>query len=204
MSPSPCRAVRPECPSPARSAARGLRALDDVDAHAAAGALDLVDRAFEIEAVEVGHFQLGDFLDLRHGDLADLGLVWLGRAFRQVDGAFDQNRHGRRLGNKSERPVAEDGNHYRNNQTFLILGGGLGVERLAELHDVDALRTQRGADRRRRSRLAGGDLQLNLRGNFLCHYVLKPTSSRFEGNLNPPALTGQKWSPSRGPYFSPD
>ena len=39
-----------------------------------------------------------------------------------------------------------------------------GVVRLAEVHDVDAVRAERGADRRRGRRLAGRDLDLDDRG----------------------------------------
>ena len=44
---------------------------------------------------------------------------------------------------------------------------GLGVELLAEAHDVDAVLTERGADRRRGVRLAGGELQLDVTGDLL-------------------------------------
>ena len=42
-----------------------------------------------------------------------------------------------------------------------VLVGGLRVERLAELHDVDAVLAERRADRRRRVGLPGGDLELD-------------------------------------------
>ena len=51
-----------------------------------------------------------------------------------------------------------------------------GVERLAELHDVDTLSTQSGADRRSRVRSASRNLQLNEAGDFLlshCHCLLQ-------------------------------
>ena len=46
------------------------------------------------------------------------------------------------------------------------------VERLAELHDVDAVLAQGGADRRRRVGGAGGDLQLDECQDLLGHGVL--------------------------------
>ena len=46
---------------------------------------------------------------------------------------------------------------------------GLRVERLAELHDVDAVLTERGADRRRRVGLPAGDLELDECEDFLRH-----------------------------------
>src|SRR5690606_4710122 len=52
-------------------------------------------------------------------------------------------------------------------QAFLGLSLGLGVELLAELHDVHALLTQRGPDGGRGVRLAGGNLELDLPGDLL-------------------------------------
>jgi len=46
---------------------------------------------------------------------------------------------------------------------------GLGVERLAELHDVQTTLTQRGADRRRRIGLTSWHLQLDEADDFLRH-----------------------------------
>jgi hypothetical protein len=60
---------------------------------------------------------------------------------------FKQNRRGRALGDERERLVFEDGDHDRKNVAGLLLGGG--VKFLAERHDVDAARSERGADRRR-------------------------------------------------------
>ena len=50
-------------------------------------------------------------------------------------------------------------------------GLGLGVEGFAELHDVDAVLAQRGADRRRRVGVAGLDLQLDEGEDFFGHRV---------------------------------
>jgi hypothetical protein len=63
----------------------------------------------------------------------------------------------------------KDGDHHRDDQPFLVLARRLGVERLAEIHDVDALRAKGRAHRGRRRSLPGGDLQLHGTGNFLCH-----------------------------------
>ena len=56
-----------------------------------------------------------------------------------------------------------------NRQTRLELLRG-GIERLAELHDVEAALTQRRTDRRRRVGLTGLDLQLDVTDDFLCHF----------------------------------
>src|SRR5206468_1470725 len=49
---------------------------------------------------------------------------------------------------------------------------GLGVERLAELHDVETALTKRGTDRGRGIRRTGRDLKLQVSGHFLCHVSL--------------------------------
>src|SRR5271163_76816 len=100
-----------------RLSPRNRGRLNNVDAHAAAGALHLVDRAFKIETVEIGHLELGDLFDLGHGDFANLGLVRLSRSLSQVNRALDQNRYRRSLCNEGERPVAKDRDHDRNDET---------------------------------------------------------------------------------------
>ena len=117
---------------------------------------------------------LCDLFDLLHADLAHAILVGLSRPLRQIDGALDEHRHGRGLGDESERTIGIDRDHDGNDQAFLILRRGLGVERLAELHDIDALRTERGADGRRGGGLAGRDLELYVASNFLCHCFKTP------------------------------
>src|SRR6185312_5177524 len=75
---------------------------------------------------------------------------------------------GRRLHDEGEGAVAiggdGDGNRHPRLQALRLR-----VERLAELHDVEAALTERGADRRRGIRLAGRDLQLDETDDFLCH-----------------------------------
>ena len=56
-----------------------------------------------------------------------------------------------------------------------------GVERLAELHDVQAALAERGTDRRRRIGLAGLDLQLDVTDYFLCHFSA-PGASAWSGS----------------------
>jgi len=65
--------------------------------------------------------------------------------------------------------IREDRKHHGDDETFLILRRRFCVEGLAELHDVDALRTESRTDRRRRRGLPRGNLQLNLTSNFFCH-----------------------------------
>ena len=84
--------------------------------------------------------------------LADLVLVRHRRGLRDARRALEQDRGRRRLHHEGERPVLVDRHHHRQDQAFL--GAGLGVEALAELHDVDAVLAERRAHRRRRVGLA--------------------------------------------------
>src|SRR5580658_7369969 len=140
-----------------------------VHAHAARRAFYAAHGRFQIETVEIRHLDLGDLFHLLGGDLAHLILIRLSRPLRQIHGTLDQNGNRRSLGDKGEGAIAENGDHNRNDQPFLILGRRLGVERLAELHDIHALGTECGTYRGRRRGLASRNLQLYLRSNFFCH-----------------------------------
>jgi hypothetical protein len=74
---------------------------------------------------------------------------------------------------KAEATVIEYGDHHRNRQTLLHLLR-LGVERLAELHDIDTMLTQRRTHRRARVGLTGRHLQLDVPAYFLGHLDLSP------------------------------
>src|SRR5690606_20185147 len=73
----------------------------------------------------------------------------------------------RGLGDEGERAVLIDRDLHGDDGPHL-LGGPL-VERLAELHDVDAVLTEGRPHRRRRIRLARGHLQLDDRYDFASH-----------------------------------
>ena len=77
-------------------------------------------------------------------------------------GLEQEHAGGRRLADEGERAIRVDGDDDRNDQVLFGLRLGRGVELLAELHDVDAVLAERGPDRRRRIRLAGGNLKLDL------------------------------------------
>ena len=80
---------------------------------------------------------------------------------------FKQHRGRRALGDEGERLVLKNGDDDRKNVAGLLLGGG--VKFLAERHDVDAARSERGADGRRGVRLPGGDLQFDVSDDFFSH-----------------------------------
>ena len=93
-------------------------------------------------ALRSSSFLRRDLAQLRLGDLADLRAVRLARALVDADRLADEHRGGRRLRDERERAVLVDGDHDRDDGAGVLLG--LGVERLAELHDVDAVLTERG------------------------------------------------------------
>ena len=84
---------------------------------------------------------------------------------------LQQHRGRRRLGDEGERAVGVHGDDDRDDEAGLRLR--LGVERLAELHDVDAALPERGTDRRARVRRPGRNLQLDLRDDLLRHARLR-------------------------------
>src|SRR5205809_2627882 len=142
--------------SPTLYGSLGLRSLHDIDAHAAGGAFDGADRRVDRVGVQVHQFALRDLPNLLARDLADLVLVGHRRRLGDSRGALEQHRRRRRLHDERERPVLVDRHHDRQDQS--LLAARLRVEALTELHDVDAMLTERRPDRRRRIRLAGGDL----------------------------------------------
>ena len=107
-------------------------------------------------------------------------------------GLLEEDRRGRRLRDEGERAVGVDRDHDRDDQVVLRLRLRPGVELLAELHDVDAVLAERRADRRRRVRLAGRELQLDETGDLL-HDA--PLGSGFIGPI-PLELQGKS---HRGP-----
>ena len=86
--------------------------------------------------------------------------------------AFQQDGSRGALGFEGEATVAVNGDDHRSRQARL-LALGLGVERLAEFHDVHAVLTQGRADRRRRVGLTGLYLQLDISLDFLSHLLPK-------------------------------
>ena len=89
-------------------------------------------------------------------------------ALLDAGGLAQQEGGRRRLGHEGERAVLVHRDLGGDHLAALVLGGR--VVRLAELHDVDAVWPERGADGRGRGRLPGRDLDLDHGGkSFLCH-----------------------------------
>src|SRR5271166_4409422 len=154
-----------------RLATAGMSHSLRVDAHAAGAAGDRAHGGIQIRGGHIRHLHLGDVFELLARDLADLRRVGRRAAFRYSERLRDQHRGRRRLHNEREAAVAVDRDHDRRGQTFLQRLG-LGIECLAELHDVHALLTQRRANRRAWIGLTCRDLQLDVARYFLRHLPL--------------------------------
>ena len=98
-------------------------------------------------------------------------LVLLGTAlpFSRPSFFLIRTAAGRGLEDEAEAAVGVDGDHHREDGALLHGGHGLRVELLHEFHDVHAVLTERGTDRRGRSGVAGGQLQLDITSDFLGH-----------------------------------
>src|SRR5690349_19392004 len=131
--------------------------LDDLDAHAPGGPLDLLHRGVDVVRVEVGHLRLRDLADLVAGDASRRLALREAGALLDTGGLAKEVRGRRRLEDERERAILEDRDLGRDDLAGLV--GGLLVVRLRELDDVDAVRAERRTDRRRGRRLAGGQLQ---------------------------------------------
>src|SRR3954454_7184823 len=136
-------------------------------AHRLGRAGDDAHRLVDVAGVQVGHLRLGDLAHLVAAEAPDLLAVRLAGALLDAQRLLDQDGRRRRLGDEGERAVLEDRDLDRRDAP--VLGLRLGVERLAELHDVHAVLAERGTDRRRRVRLSARDLELDQCENFLGH-----------------------------------
>src|SRR3954470_9910176 len=133
--------------------------LGHLHAHRAGGARDDLGRLVDVVGIQVGHLLLGDLAHLGLADRADLVAVRLARALLEPDRLLDQDGRRRGLRDEGEGAVLEDRDLHRDDRAVLALG--LGVEGLAELHDVHAVLAQGGADRRGRVGGAARNLELD-------------------------------------------
>src|SRR5690606_5979054 len=101
---------------------------------------------------------------------ADLFSVGALGTERDTGRLLQQHRSRGALGDEGERAVGVRGDDHRRRQARLQLGGR-GVERLAELHAVQAALAEGRTDRRRGIRRTGLDLQFDVTNYLLCHFT---------------------------------
>src|SRR6266481_7669416 len=163
-----------------------LLGFHDFQAHVARRTHHGAHRGLQIGGVEIDKLDLRNFLDLLFRHLADFVAVRFRGTLRDIRRALEQHRSRRGLQNKRERAVGVNRHEHRKNHPVRFLRG-LGVELLAEIHDVQAMWAERSADRRRRSGFARGQLQLDGGLNLLCH-VPASISFCFRALLGLPQL----------------
>lgn len=132
----------------------------------------------EVGRVEIDHFLFGDLFDLRAFDAADLFTISFARTFGDTRSLSQKVGRRRRFRFKRERAIRINSDYDRDLHVRIVVLR-FSVERLAKLHDVNAVLTQRGADRRRRVGLTGRDLQLNVAFYLLCHNCFRLTIPMF-------------------------
>src|SRR5579862_5106128 len=138
----PTFALRPIPTSP-------VSLVRDFQTHVACRTHHRPHRRLHARRIQVRHLRLGDLFHLLAAHLSDFIAVRLRRSLHDARRALQQHRRRRSLQNKSERPVAVNRHQHRKNHAVRFLRG-LGVELLAEIHDVHAVRAQRRAHGRRR------------------------------------------------------
>src|SRR5580700_9156156 len=173
------------CSYPFDLVAPELLGFHDFQTHVARRAHHGAHRGVQICGVEIDKLDLRNLLNLLFRNFADFVPVRFRRAFDDARRAKQQDRSRRRLQNERERAVGINRHEHGKNHSVRFFRR-LGVELLAKIHDVQAVRTERGADWRRRSRFASGQLQFDRCLYFLSHvpasisfYVLSATAARL-------------------------
>src|SRR5258705_3720050 len=137
-----------------------LLGFHDVQTHVARRTHHGAHGRVQISGVELDKLDLGNFLDSLLGDLPDLVAVRFRRTLGDASGAEQKNRGRRRLQDEGEAAVRVDGDQDRENHPVGLLLR-LGIELLAEIHNVDAVGPKRGAHSGSRGGLARRELPLD-------------------------------------------
>src|SRR4029077_9232664 len=133
----------PACfmPLPLRPRAPELLGFHDFQTHVASRTHHGLHRRVQICGVEIDKLDLGDFLYLLLRNFSDFIAVRLSGALDNARRPQQKNRSRRRLQNKGKRPVGVNGNQHRKNHPVRFLRR-LGIELLAKIHNVQAMRTK--------------------------------------------------------------
>lgn len=139
----------------------------DVDTHLAGSSGHDAHGGFVAVGVEVRALQLGDFGELRLGQLANFFLVGNLGTGSQAESLLNEGACWRLLGDEGEGLVLVNGDHHWENIAGRLLGRS--VEFLTEGHDVHTGLTEGRTDWRSWIRLSRRDLQLDDFDDFFCH-----------------------------------
>ena len=120
----------------------------------------------------------------------------------QADRLLDEEGDRRLPHLEGEGAVLIGGDDDRDRRALLDLRGAR-VERLAELHDVEAALTERGTDRGRRIGRARRHLQFDIAGDFLRHEAAPKTTGPFRERSRTASPGCSSWC-ERGPGWRPD
>src|SRR5688500_7203650 len=151
--------------------------LHHVHAHRTGTASDRAHRGVEIGGRQIRRLRLRDLFELLARDLADLGSVRRAAALLDADRLADQHGRRRRLHDESEAAIRIHRDDHGDRQVLFDLLRG-SVELLAEFHDVHALLTERGPDRRCGIGRACRHLQFDVAVYLLRHDYLPPGCKR--------------------------
>src|SRR5260370_26242 len=161
-----------------------MASFPHLDTHRAGRTLYHAHGRFDGFAIEILQLLLGNLADLRLAHRTDgpasgsLGAaVDLGRLLEEIG-----HRRGPHLERERAVLIHRDDDRDR---CVLLQVLRLRIERLAELHDVEAALPQRRPDRRRRIRGARRDLQLEIAGNLLGHRILPLPRSLYSFSTVP-------------------
>src|SRR5215472_12060944 len=153
-----------------RSLAPELLGFHDFQAHVARRTHHRAHRGLQIGGVEIDKLGLRDFFDLFLRHFSHFVAIRFRRAFRDSRRAQQQHRRWRRLQNERERTVRIHRHEHREDHSVRLFLR-LGVELLAEIHDVQPVWPQSGSHRWRRRRFARRQLQLDRRLYFLWRHL---------------------------------
>src|SRR4030042_4316974 len=131
----------------------------DVYAHRPSRSFYGQDGSIQAGGVQIWKFRLGDLPPLRARNLTYFRSVGFSRPFYDPCCLFQQNGGRWSFGDERERSIGVDGNHYRNDRTFLVFS--LSVKGLAEFHNVHPVLTEGRSYRGGRVRLPSGHVQLH-------------------------------------------
>ena len=160
------------------------RLVYDLESHVSGRPLDRPHSRLNRSGIQIRQLGAGDLFNLLASDPAYLVAVGPRRPLVDPGSLLEKIGGGRRFGYERKRAISIDRYHHRDSHIHDIRG--LGVKRLAELHDVYAVLTKRRTNWRCRIRFPGRDLKLDVRSYLFCHtWVLYEPASNSDAEALP-------------------